>query len=549
MNLIESISQSFTEFLKKQFPSAPSLKGITFQLNVDEHKKEFGDINSNAALVLAKELQQNPRQIAATLKDSFSHPAVEKVEIAGPGFLNFFLTTDAYQTIARELFAQKEAFFKLNAQEPKKNYSVEFVSANPTGPLHLGHGRGGIIGDVLGNILRFVGHRVTKEFYINDAGLQIKKLGLSLKIRCQQLLGASVELPEEAYHGEYLIELAKECIKTHGASVVDQPEEFFATYAREYLLKKIEETLASYGIHFDVWFSEKTLHTSGAIEKEFKTLQARGTTYEQDGALWFKSTTYGDDKDRVLRKKDGELTYVAADIAYMTNKIDRGFDHIIMILGQDHHSYMARLKGILEALGHNPAMLDVILYQLVSLKESGALVRMSKRAGKIITLKDVIDTVGTDVARFFYLNRKADAHLEFDLDLALKKSDENPVYYIQYAYVRLGSLLEKSQEHQGLRDLQESDLLHISKDEAFLLKKMVSLKDLLHNIGTNYQTHLLTYYLSELAQAFHKYYNDHRIIELENIPQSRARLMTVRLLRETFALTLTLLGISKPEKM
>ncbi len=402
---------------------------------------------------------------------------------------------------------------------------------------------------MLGNVLKFLGHKVTKEFYINDAGAQIKKLGMSLKIRCQQLLGQDVALPEEAYHGEYLIDVAKECIKTHGQSVLDKPDDFFAGYAKEILLKEIQQTLKNYGIQFDVWFSEKTLHDSGAITEELKKLAASNNTYEKDGAVWFKSTDYGDDKDRVLRKSDGELTYVAADIAYLDNKVQRGFDHLIMVLGQDHHSYVSRLKGILQAMGRNPDMLDVILYQLVSIKESGVAVRMSKRTGKFVTLNDIIEAVGTDVARFFYLNRKADAHLEFDVELALKKTDENPVYYIQYAYVRTCSILEKAKETPELSDLTEDDLQGITETDAALIKKIISLKELLNGIGKNYQTHLLTYYLLELAHTFHRYYNDNRVIEPANPAQSKARLLLIKQLKDTFGLSLDLLGISKPEKM
>ncbi len=550
MNFIESISHSFTAFIQEKFSiNQEQQKSITFNLNLDEGKKEFGDLNSNAALVLAKELKRKPLDIAQEIKSSFTNPALKAIEIAGPGFLNFFLTQEAYIQLAHELFQAQGNFFKLDPTAPKNNYSLEFVSANPTGHLHLGHGRGGIIGDVLGNILKFLGHNVTKEFYINDAGSQIKKLGLSLKIRCQQLLGQDINLPEEAYHGEYLIDLAKECIKTNGQDVLNKPDEFFASYAKELLLKDIQNTLKEYGINFDIWFSEKTLHTSGAIEQEIKKLIQSNNTYEKDGALWFKSTEYGDDKDRVLRKKDGELTYIAADIAYLDNKITRGFDHLIIILGQDHHSYVSRLKGILQAMGRNPAVLDVILYQLVSIKESGAVIRMSKRSGKFIILKDIIDTVGADVARFFYLNRKADAHLEFDIDLALKKTDENPVYYIQYAYVRTCSILEKAKEIPEFSNLTKEDLNGISSSDASLIKKIISLKELLKDISSHHQTHLLTYYLLELSHSFHRYYNDNRVIEPTNIPQSRARLLLIKQLKDTFAIALDLLGISKPEKM
>lgn len=550
MNSIESLQLQFFDFLQKQFLVKPEqLEPVTFSLNTDESKQQFGDISSNAAMILAKQLNTNPRTLAQEIITSFIHPFVTKIDLAGPGFLNFFLKPETFKTLMNELIAQDNDFFKLDKNIVKKKYNVEFVSANPTGPLHLGHGRGGIIGDVLGNILRFIGHSVTKEFYINDAGSQIQKLGESFKARCLQQLDQSATVPEDGYQGEYLVQLAQQAVEEFGKSIANKPDEFFAQYAKEKLLVQIQETLAFYGIHFDVWFSEKSLHTSGAIDASLKHLQEHDATYAQDGALWFKSTQFGDDKDRVLRKANSELTYVAADVAYLENKLNRDFDHLIMVLGQDHHSYVVRLKGILQALGYKPDLLDVILYQLVTLKESGELVRMSKRAGKIVTLHDVIETVGSDVARFFYLNRKADAHLDFDIALALKRTEENPVYYVQYAYVRTLSILQKAAQDGQLLNLKETDTAGMQETEHLLLKKIISLRDLLITISKNYQTHALTYYVLELSQLFHSYYAKNRVIEPDNIPQSRARLLLIRQLRDTFQLCLKLLGISQPEKM
>lgn len=550
MNTIEQIEQSFHSFITQSFAINPtSLQQGLFTINTDEQKQHFGHINSNAAMTLAKELGKNPREIAQQIIAGFAHPLLEKIEIAGPGFLNFFLKTETFKQIAHEIATQKEAFFKSSNSERNQSYNVEFVSANPTGPLHLGHGRGGIIGDVLCNVLSFLGYSVTREFYINDAGSQINKLGISFQIRCQQLLGVDAQLPEEAYHGEYLLTLAHECIKDYGSDLLAKPTSFFAQYAKEQLLAQIKATLAAYGIRFDVWFSEKILHTDGSIIAALEILRTKDFLYEADGALWFKSTVFGDDKDRVVRKADGELTYVAADIAYMKNKIDRGATKLIMVLGHDHHSYVVRLQALLKALALGPATLDVILYQLVKMKASGQLVRMSKRAGNIVTLSDVIDTVGVDVARFFYLNRKADAQLEFDLDLALKQTEENPVYYVQYAYVRTGSIIAKAGEISELAQITPEDSTMINQAEMLLLLKICSLKNLLENIRTNYQTHLLTYYILELAQLFHGYYAKNRVIDPANMAQSRGRLFMIGLVRETFATTLTLLGISKPEKM
>ena len=400
---------------------------------------------------------------------------------------------------------------------------------------------------MLGNVLRFIGHEVSKEFYINDAGTQIQNLGISLKARVLQELGQQAAIPEGGYEGEYLIDIAKELVAAEGKSVADKPTEYFSAYAKEKLLAELKQTLKDYGIEYDVWFSEKSLHDDGSVTREIQALTKQNHTYEKEGATWFKSTEFGDDKDRVLKKANGELTYVAADIAYMDNKIKRGFNHIIMVLGQDHHSYVSRLKGLLQAMGHNPEMLDVILYQLVTLKASGAVMRMSKRAGRIVSLRDVIDVVGKDVARFFYLHRKADAHLDFDVDLALKRSEENPVYYLQYAYVRLKSIAEKAKEVPGLEpDLSAYEMLEA---EQLLLKKIIELKDILAGINRTLQPHLLTYYIIELAQAFHHYYAHNRVIDQENLAQSKMRLALMAELQDTFELVLGLLGISKPEKM
>ncbi len=356
-------------------------------------------------------------------------------------------------------------------------------------------------------------------------------------------------LPKEAYHGLYLLDLANELHAEHGDRLLDQPDSFFASYAKAKMLEQIKSTLRDYGIEFDVWFSEKTLHDSGAIEKAIAILQKNNLLYEEAGAVWLRSTKFGDDKDRVIKKKDGQLTYAAADIAYMLDKIDRGAKELIYILGHDHHSYAQRLKSIQHALGLADSSLDVILYQLVKIKEGGKQVRMSKRTGKIVTLQDVIDTVGKDVARFFYLQRKADAQLEFDLDLALTHSDENPAYYIQYAYVRTGSIISNAEKEKALHKITREDLKNLSEADKLLIKKIVSLNDILSAIQHTHQTHLLAYYTHELAQFFNRYYSKNRVIDLENIAQSRARLALTHIVREALSICLDLLGLSKPERM
>jgi arginyl-tRNA synthetase len=524
-------------------------------LNIDK-PKSFGDLNCNAAMLLAKSLKKPqggyPCEIAEELKTKLEKVLsneIEKIEVAGAGFINITLSKKTWNTILNELLSLKENFYSLTPNEPKQKFLIEFVSANPTGPLHLGHGRGGIIGDVLSNICNFLGHKANKEYYINNAGNQMILLGQSLKSRCKQQLGQDAELPEDGYAGEYLVELAAECIKQNGGKILEEEDSFFQTYAEEHLLKKIEETLTSYGITFDRWFSEKILHKDGEIEKVLTILKEKNLLYEKDGALWFCSTKFGDDKDRVVRKNDGIYTYIAADIAYHKDKFDRGYDVLIDILGQDHHSYVTRLKATMQALGYTEKTLDAILYQLVTIKQSGEQVRMSKRAGRFEKLQDIIEKVGTDVARFFYLNRKADAHLEFDLDVALKKTEENPAYYIQYAYVRINSIFEKAQEHESLKDFKKLKEVNIEDDDIAIIKKVCALGSLLRTIAKTYQTHLLSYYTLELARLFHTYYAKNKVIDPENIEVSKSRLLTASLVQQTLTICLDLLGISKPKSM
>lgn len=549
MNSIEQIQTSFNQFLSSQFNLGTVDPRCNLIINTDPQKQQFGDLSSSAALILAPLLQKNPREVAQTIVDNFSNAFVKRIDIAGPGFINLFLKDSAFKQVMQELFEQNESFFTLGPEQPKYNYNDEFISANPTGPLHFGHGRGGIIGDVAGNVLRFLGHTVTKEFYINDAGSQVIKLGTSLKIRCQQLLGLDVALPEDAYHGQYLVELAQECIAQHGNDVIKKSDEFFADYAKDHLLEQIKQTVTNFGISFDIWFSESELHKSSSIEKAIQRLEDNGYIYTKDGALWFKSTKLGDDKDRVLKKSSGEWTYAAADIAYLLNKVERGFNKLIMVLGHDHHSYATRLENFRKGLKLDNVSLKTILYQLVHLKKGKEMVQMSKRSGKMITLNDVINAVGKDVARFFFLHRKAEAPLEFDLELALKKTEENPVFYLLYAYVRTNSILKKAFDESQLQTIIAEDIKGISSEDHIVIKKIVALKSILETIGTTLQTHLLAYYALELADIFHRYYSHHRVIDLDNIEQSRSRILLVKVLNNTFELVLKLLGLSRPEKM
>ena len=542
-------------------------KGIQILLNVDKGS-EHGDISCNAALIIAKREGKNPREIAtqiekALLQDKELCNDIQKIDIAGPGFINIHLKKSVWENVIKQLLSDHKSFFGLQKDEEAKKYLVEYVSANPTGPLHLGHGRGGIIGDVLSNVLSFVGHTVHREFYINDVGNQIKKLGMSFKVRCQQALGQDVPFLEDGYSGEYLVDLAKTFVAEHGEKVLENPDKFFAEFAKKEMLSLLKRTLDDYGVQFDEWFSEKSLDDAGKVTECIEELRKKDLVYEQDDALWFKSTQFGDEKDRVIVKQGGILTYIASDIAYHKNKFERGYDFAINMWGQDHHGYVTRLKATMEALGFDKERLHVILFQMVSIKKNDTYVKMSKRAGNITELADVVKTVGKDVARFFYLNRKAEAHLDFDLETALKKTEENPVYYIQYAYVRIGSVIKKA---EGVINPVRPELVegfprtaecngacncfeHITQNEIELLKKICSLESLLKTITKNYQTHLLAYYTLELAKSFHSYYNANKIIDPENIPVSQMRLLIVGLVRKTLGQCLDLLGLSKPEKM
>jgi arginyl-tRNA synthetase len=552
-NIIDDIRSVILNFLKRNNLIDTYFK---FEINTNLDRSYYGDISTNLAMVLSKILKVSIDNIFADIKNelfnSYLCNYIEDISLKS-GFINISLNLSAWSDLLKSIILNRMDFFKGNGSSLK--YSIEFVSANPTGPLHIGHGRGAIIGDVLANILEFLSYNVVREFYINDAGSQIDKLGISFKIRVLQQLNKDIQLPDDAYHGEYLIDMAKEFIYSLKHKGIDNlndyinklDDNFYKDFAKDRLLSKIKDTLKDYKVNFDVWFSERELHKFNAISKVIDNLKDQGYTYQKDGALFFNSTKFFDDKDRVLQKNDRQYTYIAADIAYLKTKIDRAFDKIIMVLGQDHHGYINRLKSAMKALNNDPDKLNIIIYQLVTLKYNDEVVRMSKRSGKSVTLQDVIDTVGVDAARFFYLNKKSDAHLDFDINLALKHDDNNPLYYIQYAYVRAKSLIEKALD--TFVDISFDDISSISNNEILLIKKIVNLKYILNNIASNYQVHLITYYLIELAQLFHNYYSLNRIIDLENPNISKSRLSLIYAIKDTFELGFDLIGISKPDKM
>jgi len=534
-----------------------------FELIINSDKNNsFGDLSCNVAMILAKTLKQNPKIVANQLIEQLEQlPCIARAQNAGPGFINLFLTRETLNTWAHALHTDGHRFF-INPETPTKSYLIELVSANPTGPLHLGHGRGGIIGDVIGRVLTFLGNTVTREYYINDAGNQIAKLSQSLKARCFQLLGHQKALPEGGYAGEYLVDIARTCVEQEGKALTTYEDTFFSTYAQKQILALIKKTLTDYRITIDTWFSEKKLYDQGAVEHALGLLATKGVLFEQDGAQWFRATAFGDSKDRVIKKSDGTLTYIAGDIAYHKDKCDRGYDCAIDVLGQDHHGYVTRLKATMKALGYNANMLHVILYQLVSITRESKAVRMSKRAGTFTHLQEIIDTVGADCARFFYLHRKAEAHLCFDLETALKKNEENPVYYIHYAYVRTHSLLEKAEAQEtyasfltalerapSADDIMRQATAYFGDAEYTIVKKILSLQRILYTIALRYQPHLLSYYTLELAQMFHHYYAHHTVIDTNSHAVSISRLFMVRLMNQTLETCLDLLGLSKPKRM
>lgn len=530
----------------KNFP----LEKLEINPNTDIKKKEFGDISINAPMILAKIKKENPVVLAKEIRDLFADNfEIEKIEIAGGGFLNFFLKDSFFKKYLFELIDQKMFFMK--QQYDLNNYNIEFVSANPTGPLHIGHGRGAIIGDVLAKIMKLKGYRVTREFYINDAGSQIEKLGKSVFAMYKNFCGIESIFPEDGYHGYYIKEIAERLYKEHGNQILEKEITFFSFYAKEKLLKNIENTLLEYQVQFDVWFSEKQLHDDAMIEKAIDILDKKGFIYiADDQSIWFKSILFGDEKDRVLKKSNGEWTYTAADIAYFLNKIDRGFTKIIMILGQDHHSFKIRLEAIAAALGFDLNNFYIILYQLVTLKNEGELVRMSKRKGNSIELSTVIDVVGSDVARFFYLNKKADAHLDFNIKDALEKNTNNPVFYIQYAIVRIKSILEKAELYIDINKIKENDIEDSFQEiEKLLLKQIATLDHTLEKILLYQAPHLISYFTSELASLFHSWYNFEQIIDKENEKRTKKKLLLIKSVQDCLFICADILGIKIPDRM
>jgi arginyl-tRNA synthetase len=558
--LLDSMKQTLTEIILEALARAKS-KGelkldtqpaITLETPKD---RNHGDMSSTFALSMAKIEGKPPRKIAeivlANLQDE--EGIIEKTEIAGPGFINFFLKQDRWRKTLFDIDSEAHEY-GLKDIGKRERVQVEFVSANPTGPLHVGHGRGAAVGDALANLLSAVGYDVQREFYINDAGRQVRLLAQSLYARYQQALGNNVTFPEDGYHGEYIAEAAQDLIKAHGSKFLNRPlnecAAIFADFGKDAMLADIRTDLEAFGVRFDVWFSEKTLLADNSVQKSIAELRERGYLYDQDGAQWLKSTAFGDDKDRVVVKKDGEYTYLASDIAYHRNKLARGFTQLVNIWGADHHGYIPRVQAVIQAFGHPRDSLHVLLVQLVSILRHGQPVPMSKRAGNFVTLRDVVQDVGADAARYIFLTRKTDSHLDFDLDIAKEQSRENPVYYVQYAHARIASVFREVETRNipvPGRDTVKIDLLDV-EEEQNIIKALAKYPEMIEEAALAYEPHRITFYLQDLAGLLHNYYFKHRIIT-EDLARTGARLFLMKQVKTVIQSALKILGVNAPDKM
>jgi arginyl-tRNA synthetase len=516
-----------------------------------------GDYASNVAMVLASRAKGKlpPRRIADIISKNISNgdDVLAKVEVAGPGFMNFFIRGDVWSTLLADVDKLGERYGASDYGKGKKIH-LEFVSANPTGPLHIGHARGAVVGDVIANILGASGFSVFCEYYINDTGNQMNNLGKSVFARYLELLGDDVEFPEGCYQGDYIRDLARDIIARRGEGYRNQNQEetirTFTDYAAGAILNGIKDDLKAFGVVFDNYFSEKDLYKDDGVAKLLSELEKRNFIYNDGETVWFRTTAFGDEKDRVVIRKSGEPTYFAADIAYHQNKYERGFDTIIDVWGADHHGYIPRMAACIEALGHEKDSLKIILVQLVNLLRDGRPVPMSTRAGEFVTLKEVVDEVGKDAARYNFLMRRSDSHLDFDLDLAKRQSSENPVYYVQYAHARICSIMRNADERGcKIPAYDEVDLSFLTlPEEINLIKTITRLPEVIEGAALSLEPHRLTFYLNDLAALFHSYYNRHKVLSDEE-GRSRARLFLTKSILVVLSNALRILGVSAPERM
>lgn len=561
MNMVQKVTDQIKEIIKEAIKACIN-KG---ELNIEEipqivvevpREKSHGDFATNIAMLLTKQMNKNPRLIAQAIVDKADYEGtyVESIEIAGPGFINFRLNNLWLYKTVEIIHNETESYGKVDIGKGKK-VMVEFVSANPTGPMHMGNARGAALGDSLASVLQAAGYDVTREFYINDAGNQIDKFGKSLEVRYLQLLGHDMKLPEDGYQGQDIIDHMKAFIEQEGDKYLDvsseDRQEVFIRYALKKNLDRIKKDLADFGVHFDEWFSEQSLYDSGEIMETIDYLREQGYTYEQGDAIWLEASRFGAEKDEVLVRSNRIPTYFSGDIAYHRNKfITRKYDWAINIWGADHHGHVARMKGAMAALGCDPHKLQIIIMQLVRLLRNGEVARMSKRKGKAISLSDLIEEVGKDAARFFFNLRASDTHLDFDLDLAVEKSNENPVFYVQYAHARICSILNQV-EQQGISipSIDSINLTLLKEDtEIGLMRKLAELPEEITRAAQTVEPTRITRYVLDVASMFHAFYNSCRcLVEDESLMMARLALIVAT--RTVIKNVLDLLAISAPERM
>ncbi|MDO0960394.1 arginine--tRNA ligase [Staphylococcus haemolyticus] len=553
MNIIEKVKSTLIEEIKASIKKANLAEDIPeIKVEIPKDTKN-GDYSTNIAMVLTKIAKRNPREIAQAIVDNLdtSKANVKQVDIAGPGFINFYLDNQYLTTVIPEAINKGDKFGY--AEESKNtNILLEYVSANPTGDLHIGHARNAAVGDSLANILIAVGYNVTREYYINDAGNQITNLARSIETRFFEALGdTSHEMPADGYNGKDIIEIGKDLADKHPEMKDYSDEERLKTFRKlgvDYEMDKLKKDLADFNVHFDNWFSETSLYENGAIDNTLAKMNELGYTYEADGATWLRTSDFKDDKDRVLIKKDGNYTYFTPDTAYHYNKINRGNDILIDLMGADHHGYINRLKASLETFGVDSDRLEIQIMQMVRLMQDGVEVKMSKRTGNAITLREIMDEVGIDAARYFLTMRSPDSHFDFDLELAKEKSQDNPIYYAQYAHARICSILKQAKE-QGVEVTADADFSTITNEKAIdLLKKVAEFEPTIESAAESRAPHRLTNYIQDLASAFHKFYNAEKVLT-DDAEKTKAHVALVDAVRITLHNALSLVGVSAPETM
>ncbi len=552
----ETVKQLIADALNRVKAKGELSLAETPDIIIEEPKDEkLGDFATTLAMQLARSEKKNPKVIAETicgyLKDG--NDAIDSAQVAGPGFINIKMSTDYFRNRFREVIEQGRDFGRSDIGQ-KKKVLVEFVSANPTGPLHVGHGRGAAVGHALSCLLKMAGYEVSTEYYINDVGNQMNNLGRSTWIRYKELLGKHANFPEDGYKGDYIKGIAQAIIDQDGSSHLDKDDEDALTYFREFskdaILSGIRHDLKEFRVEFDRWFSEASLDEDDSVNRTINWLRKKGFVYDKDGATWVKTSDFKDNADRVIIKQGGERTYFCSDIAYHKNKVDRGYDLILDLWGADHHGYVPRMQSVLKAMGYSEEVFKVLLIQFVSLKRGGQKVSMSTRSGEFETLANVVAEVGVDATRFFFLMRGSDSHLDFDLDLAKKESPENPVYYIQYAHARICSVFRTAEEQKvPVPELATTDLSQLQEDAEFaLIKKILAYRECIEKAALTLEIHRIAFYLHELVAIFHSYYKQHRIVT-EDREKTLARLLLLDSLRKVIASGLSILGVSAPDKM